>query len=66
MFRRGYKLDPAEIVKHFKILVMRFSARVSWPTVVLTKAVGLFVRMGSVMDNQHGFRHEAPSLNAAA
>jgi hypothetical protein len=26
------------IVKHFKILVTRFSARVSWPTDVVTKA----------------------------
>ena len=29
----------AEITKHFKILVTRFSARASWRTVVLTKAV---------------------------
>jgi len=29
----------AEIVKHFKILVTRFSVRVSWRTRVLTKTV---------------------------
>ena len=29
----------AEIVKHFKILVKNFSARLSWHTGVLTKAV---------------------------
>jgi hypothetical protein len=30
---------PKKIVKNFKILVTRFSARVSWHTGVLTKAV---------------------------
>ena len=30
---------PAEIVKHFEILVTRFSPRASWRTAVLTKAV---------------------------
>jgi hypothetical protein len=80
--------DPAEIVKHFKLLFMHFFVRVLWRTGVLTKAVTfeisrhgalgsyrtcvaveLFVRTGSVMELQRGFRHEmrrhaAPSSNA--
>jgi len=63
---------PAEIMKHFKILVTRFSVRVSWRTCVLIKAVNgveLFIRTGSVTELQRGFRHEtrqhaAPSSNA--
>ena len=64
----------AVLVKHFKILVTRFSARVSWRTGVLTTpgtfeigllgalgsvhAVETFIRMGSVLETQCRFRHE--------
>ena len=65
---------PAVIVKHFKILVTRFSARISWRTGGLTKpgtfeisllgalgsvyAVELFIRTGSVVETPCWFRHE--------
>jgi len=66
--------SPAVIVKHFKILVTRFSATVSWCTDFLTTpaafeislfgalgsvyAVELFIRTGSVVETPCGFRHE--------
>jgi hypothetical protein len=73
-YNKIHKKSPPVIVKHFKILVTRFYARVSWRTFVLTTpgtfeislhgalgcvyAVELFIRTGSFVEAPCRFRHE--------